>query len=198
MATSQNPAPKDAGLAQSIINEGQKVAQAAKPVDQNAVKAAAVAASQPGPTPQAQPEAAQVAQQVAPPQAQPTPQAPARAQGTLESAHINTPGNISISESDYAEFKRWKDFGEKHAEDVQMGNEFIKFKESQAKAASTQAPVSSGVRSKDYGPGAVLAQRNGLTQMFSATTWKELGGDQNKVGYKRVVSTPPEVADLKK
>lgn len=49
-----------------------------------------------------------------------------------------------------------------------------------------------------YGEGYVVAQRKGVTQVFTRTTWNLLGGRNNSDGYTEVVATPPEIANLKK
>lgn len=53
-------------------------------------------------------------------------------------------------------------------------------------------------RVKLYGEGYVVAQRKGVTQVFTRTTWKLLGGRNNSDGYTEVVATPPEIANFKK
>lgn len=53
-------------------------------------------------------------------------------------------------------------------------------------------------RLKTYGPGYVVAKRQGIEQVFTAQTWKMLGGRSNKDGYVEVVAMPPEVANMKK
>jgi hypothetical protein len=53
-------------------------------------------------------------------------------------------------------------------------------------------------RVKMYGEGYVVAQRQGVTQVFTRQTWKLLGGRNNSDGYTEVVATPPEIANLKK
>lgn len=161
MAT-QNPAPKNEGLTQSIINEGKKVAQAGQvapgdAVDQNAVKAQATGANQPNP---GQPD-------------------PAPAQAFAQASHEPVPGAVNAAE--FAEFQRWKQSQTQPP--------------SSPAAQATAQPVDF---EKQYGKNFVHASRGGVEQYFSAVTWRTLGGDQNKVGYKRVLSTPPEVANLKK
>jgi hypothetical protein len=44
----------------------------------------------------------------------------------------------------------------------------------------------------------VVAQRQGVVQVFTKTTWNLLGGRKNTDGYTEVVAAPPEVANLKK
>lgn len=53
-------------------------------------------------------------------------------------------------------------------------------------------------RLRVYGEGYVVANRQGVEQVFTRQTWKLLGGRNNKDGYKEVVNTPPEVANLQK
>lgn len=51
-----------------------------------------------------------------------------------------------------------------------------------------------------YGPGYVTASKKGDPEVryFTATTWKNLGGNGNVEGWRQQVVTPPEVLNLKK
>lgn len=53
-------------------------------------------------------------------------------------------------------------------------------------------------RLKMYGPGYVVAKRQGVEQVFTQQTWRLLGGRNNKDGYTEVVAAPPEVQALNK
>jgi len=62
---------------------------------------------------------------------------------------------------------------------------------------NTDAASLHAIRLGLYGPGYVVAKRQGIEQVFTAQTWKLLGGRNNKDGYTEVVAAPPEVQALK-
>lgn len=148
--------------------------------------------------------------------------------GTQTTGQTGTPATQldSIVPADYNEYLQWKAMKEAQANTQPSGQPAPVISEYEAKrqaaeeaarkaynaimdsqgqanatldqSKNTDAASLHEQRLRMYGPGYVVAKRQGVEQVFTQQTWKLLGGRSNKDGYVEVVATPPEVANMKK
>jgi hypothetical protein len=112
---------------------------------------------------------------------------------------------IAGKDPEYLEFLEWKKNkaeADKAAADLQAKfpptEKTTPFEDPDAEIKRINAQKQHEERVKVYGEGYVVAQRQGVVQVFTKTTWNLLGGRKNTDGYTEVVAAPPEVANLKK
>jgi hypothetical protein len=201
MAKSDNPnVQKD--LAQDVINEGNagkgtasagakqsadqpKAEEKQEPAANNADKPAAAAASSEVLEAQAKQNISQAGQNIG--------QRKVPIPGHPDEYATEDEWNQFIGDT----FMQWR---EKKGHDAHVAD----LKAQQSATASATAPADNNLsdpelhqkRLRQYGPGYVVAKRNGIEQIFTAVAWDRLKGDNNTDGWARVVETPPEVKKL--
>jgi hypothetical protein len=98
----------------------------------------------------------------------------------------------ATADPEYLQFLEWKkqQAGKVEAQQFATAGNFVANKPTPAALHAERLRV--------YGEGYVVANRQGVEQVFTRQTWKLLGGRNNTDGYREVVSTPPEVTNLNK
>lgn len=97
------------------------------------------------------------------------------------------PAQSVLEDADFAEFQAFKQ--RKAAAEEKALADLKAYEE-----AEKDAPAIHERLVKQYGKGYVVARRGPVESVFTETTWKRLGGIDNKEGWKKVVKTPPEVS----
>ncbi len=202
--------PKDSELAAGIINEGAKAAQ--PPVNQEAVKQQAQDignhANQGNAIP---PQQGELQGQPGPATQLPGSDLPPVQAGTGASAQtlaneLERQHNQNFTVPQYlnenpplnqAEMDAISGFLQKFRKDQEAAKQAL-LPDPEADAKKEGANKLHTERVKKYGQGYIVAKRAQVETIFTRRAWDNLGGAQNKDGWKQVVEMPPEIAHLKK